>query len=68
MLAQRYAPEQSQADHQREIDRFFSNLCIAELTVQHLTGKEAIELVPYLSFFARELNFNAYDLIQYFDK
>ena len=45
LLAQRYAPEQSQADHQREIDRFFSNLCIAELTVQHLTGKEAIELV-----------------------
>ena len=26
-------------------DRFFSNLCIAELTIQHLTGKEAIELV-----------------------
>lgn len=45
LLAQRYAPEQSQTDHQREIDRFFSNLCIAELTIQHLTGKEAIELV-----------------------
>ena len=26
------------------------------------------QLFPYLSFFARELNFNAYDLIQYFDK
>ncbi len=25
------------------------------------------QLFPYLSFFARELNFNAYDLIQYFD-
>ena len=45
LLARRYAPEQSQTDHQREIDRFFSNLCIAELTIQHLTGKEAIELV-----------------------
>ena len=45
LLAQRYAPEQSQADHQREIDRFFSSLCIAELTIQHLTGKEAIEQV-----------------------
>lgn len=26
------------------------------------------EMFPYLSFFARELNFNAYDLIQYFDR
>ena len=26
------------------------------------------QLFPYLSFFARKLNFNAYDLIQYFDK
>lgn len=45
LLAQRYAPEQSQADHSGDRPAFSPNLCIAELTVQHLTGKEAIELV-----------------------
>ena len=29
---------------------------------------QAITCLLYTSFFARELNFNAYDLIQYFDK
>ncbi|SCH59156.1 Uncharacterised protein [uncultured Ruminococcus sp.] len=28
-----------------EIEREFSNLCMIELTIEHINGKEAIELV-----------------------
>ena len=29
-----------------EIDKFFNQVCVIELAVEHVTGKQAIELVP----------------------
>lgn len=44
-LAVRYAPDDS-ADHRQEaIDREYAPLCMLELTIEHMTGKESIELV-----------------------
>ncbi|MFT3983128.1 MAG: pyridoxamine 5'-phosphate oxidase family protein [Lachnospiraceae bacterium] len=43
-LAERYSPDQKQGRLQ-EIDRLFNQVCIIELSVDHMTGKEAIELV-----------------------
>ncbi len=43
-LAERYSPDQKQGRLQ-EIDRLFNQACIIELSVDHMTGKEAIELV-----------------------
>lgn len=45
LLARRYHPTDSQAHRQEAIQREYSALCMLELTVEHLTGKEAIELV-----------------------
>lgn len=44
ILAARYSPEHEQG-RQREIDRLFRQVCVVELAVEHMTGKEAIELV-----------------------
>lgn len=43
-LAARYSPDQEQGRLQ-EIDRQIDRVCMVEITVDHLTGKEAIELV-----------------------
>lgn len=43
-LAERYSPEQEQGRLQ-EIDKLFKQVCLVELAIDHLTGKEAIELV-----------------------
>ena len=44
-LALKYAPA-DRAEHRREyIDREWAPLCMLEMTVDHMTGKEAIELV-----------------------
>ena len=43
-LAVKYAPEASERERQQEIDREWSALCMLEMTIQHMTGKEAIEL------------------------
>lgn len=44
-LGRKYAPHES-ADHlAEEIRRHWSALCILKLTPEHITGKEAIELV-----------------------
>lgn len=45
-LALRYAPEDSEENRQRAIDREWGALCMLEMTVEHMTGKQAIELVP----------------------
>ncbi len=34
------------AARDREIDKFFPSLCMLEMTVEHVTGKRAIELTP----------------------
>lgn len=43
-LAKRYSPEQEQGRLQ-EIDRLMAQLCMIELDIEHMSGKEAIELV-----------------------
>lgn len=43
-LAAKYSPRQEDG-RQREIDRGFSALCMMELTVEHMTGKQAVELM-----------------------
>ena len=44
-LALKYAPDNDAADRNRAIDREWTPLCMLELTIDHITGKEAIELV-----------------------
>ena len=43
-LAAKYAPDAPAADRQRAIDREWAPLCMLEMRVEHLTGKEAVEL------------------------
>ena len=43
LLAPRYSPGQEEG-RLREIDRLFQQVTMVELAVEHLTGKEAIEL------------------------
>ncbi len=42
-LAEKYSPMQVDG-RKREIEKSFNRLCIIELTIEHLSGKEAIEL------------------------
>ena len=44
-LAEKYRPDGSMEDHAREIDGSLSRVCVLEFSIEHLTGKEAIELV-----------------------
>ncbi|WP_294550879.1 pyridoxamine 5'-phosphate oxidase family protein [uncultured Pseudoflavonifractor sp.] len=53
-LAAKYAPDQPVDARAQAIDREWLPLCMLEMTVEHLTGKEAIELAgkrpqPYKS-------------------
>lgn len=45
MLADRYSPDESEEKKAGEIDKEMPALAMLELTVEHMTGKEAIELV-----------------------
>lgn len=42
-LAEKYTPDNKEG-REREIDREYRILCMIELDIEHLTGKEAIEL------------------------
>ena len=44
-LAAKYAPNAPVNDRKRAIDREWEPLCMLEMEIDHLTGKEAIELV-----------------------
>ena len=44
-LAAKYAPEDSLENRRKAIDRERKPLCMLEMTIDHLSGKEAIELV-----------------------
>ena len=44
-LALKYAPEDSEENRQNYIEKDWEPLCMLEMTVEHLSGKEAIELV-----------------------
>ena len=43
-LAQKYAPEERPEERQKAIDRDWAPLCMLEMTIDHLTGKEGREL------------------------
>lgn len=45
LLAKRYSPDESEESRNHEINREFAGLAMIELDVEHMTGKEAIELV-----------------------
>ena len=45
ILVSKYSPKEDEESREKEIDGSFSALCIVEITPDHLTGKEAIELV-----------------------
>ena len=44
-LALKYAPDSTPEERQREIQREWVPLCMLEMELDHITGKEAIELV-----------------------
>ena len=44
-LAEKYSPDQKEEKRSEEINKQFSALCIIELNIEHMTGKQAIELV-----------------------
>ncbi len=44
-LALKYAPEDSEENREAAINREWVPLCLLELSIEHLSGKEAIELV-----------------------
>lgn len=44
-LAVKYAPENSSQRLKEAIDREWKPLCVMEMTIHHMTGKEAVELM-----------------------
>ena len=44
-LAVKYAPEDTAENRQKAIDRDWAPLCMLEMTIDHMSGKEAKELV-----------------------
>ena len=44
-LAWKYAPEEPEEKRNQAVDREFAPLCMLELSIEHISGKEAIELV-----------------------
>ena len=43
-LALKYSPQETEESRREEIEKTWKALCMLEMTVEHLTGKEAIEL------------------------
>ena len=44
-LAEKYSPKETVESREKEIRSEWPRLCMLEMTIDHLTGKEAIELV-----------------------
>lgn len=44
-LAIKYAPNDSEEGREKEIDRCFDRLCMLELDIEHMTGKESLRMV-----------------------
>nr|WP_294491883.1 pyridoxamine 5'-phosphate oxidase family protein [uncultured Mediterraneibacter sp.] len=44
-LAVKYAPDDTSVNRESAIEREWKPLCMLEMTIEHLSGKEAIELV-----------------------
>ena len=45
ILTEKYSGDQGEAGIEKEIDKHFAGLCMLRLDIEHLTGKESIELV-----------------------
>lgn len=45
ILTDRYSPDVPEEDRRREMERLFAQVCMLELAIEHLSGKEAKELV-----------------------
>lgn len=45
LLTARYSPDMDEKHQMHAIDKEYSILCMIELTIEHMSGKEAIELV-----------------------
>ncbi len=45
-LARKYSPDESAEALREEIERFWSALCMLELSAEHVSGKQCIELIP----------------------
>ena len=45
LLAGKYSGDQGEAGIEAEIDKSFANVCMLQFDMEHVTGKEAIELV-----------------------
>lgn len=44
-LVARYSPEESETSRQEEIDTFWQQLCMLELSIEHMTGKQGLEMM-----------------------
>ena len=44
-LAVKYHPNGEKAGRQREIEKFWETLCMMELSIEHICGKEGLELL-----------------------
>ena len=45
ILSKKYAPDHDEEHRQQAIDREYNATCMIELKIEHMSGKEAIELV-----------------------
>lgn len=45
MLAIKYSPKESKESREKEIDSCFKGLCMIELNIEHITGKESLGLI-----------------------
>ena len=45
ILAGKYSGDQGEAGIEKEMDKHFANVCMLQFDIEHLTGKEATELV-----------------------
>ena len=44
-LAVKYYPQDSKIGREQEIDKGWANLCMLTISIEHMTGKSAIEIV-----------------------
>ena len=44
LLMGKYSPDESAAKTQAEIDAYWERLCMVKLNIEHMTGKQGLEL------------------------
>ncbi|MCI8336867.1 MAG: 5-nitroimidazole antibiotic resistance protein [Peptococcaceae bacterium] len=44
-LAAKYSPEENEGDRNAEIDKYWQHLCMLALNIQHMTGKQGLEMM-----------------------